>query len=128
MAFNEISLLQDFSLYVTGQSFISINQAIIENGTEKSKNTGNRWSSGLYPFVLERWDGRPDVPVSVLALALRALLVRLVWPFCMVNFGWSGAQSRLLVVEFPLTVVNCRLVHDLKMAKHGRNMSSTFNQ
>jgi len=26
---------------------------------EKSKNSGDRQSSGLYPFVLEHWDGRP---------------------------------------------------------------------
>jgi len=42
---------------------------------EKSKNSGDWQSSGLYPFVLERWDGRPDVPVLVLALALRVLLL-----------------------------------------------------
>jgi len=68
-------LLQDFSLYVAGKSSININQARTENGTEKSKTPGDRRSSGLYPFVLERWDGGPDVPVLVLALALRALLL-----------------------------------------------------
>ena len=69
-------------LVVTGFFFIcnwfklyKYKLARIENGTEKSKNTGDRQSSGLYPFVLECWDGRPDIPVLVLALALRALLL-----------------------------------------------------
>jgi hypothetical protein len=47
----------------------------LENGTERTeKNTGNRRSFGLDPSVLEFWDGRTDVLVLVLALALRALL------------------------------------------------------
>jgi len=29
---------------------------------------------------------------------------------------------------FLFIVVNCKLVYDLKMAKHGRNMSSSTNQ
>jgi len=29
---------------------------------------------------------------------------------------------------FSFTVVNCKSVYDLKMAKHGRNTSSSSNQ
>jgi len=49
--FNEILLLQDFSLYVTGKSFININWARLENGTEKLKNNFSVPFSSLAQFI-----------------------------------------------------------------------------
>ena len=47
--------------------------------------------------MLERWDGGPDVPVLVLALALRALLLgRLEFravSFCVGTLGWPTGCS-----------------------------------
>jgi len=64
VVFNDISLLQDFSLYVAGLSFLNTNQARIENNKKKSKNAGDRRSSRLYPYMLERWDCHPNVPTQ----------------------------------------------------------------
>jgi len=52
VVFNEISLFTGFFFTCKWLKLLSINLARIENGTQKSKNTGNLRISGLYPFVL----------------------------------------------------------------------------
>jgi hypothetical protein len=57
VVFNEISLLTGFYWLEFYEFKIRLN---LETGME-NENSENRRSSGLDPFVLERWDGRSDV-------------------------------------------------------------------